>query len=83
MNVSVIIPVYNAEKYIEKAVSSALQLEEVKEIILIEDASPGDDLAICKGLVEQHEKIKLYTHPNNENRGAGASRNLGIINATQ
>ena len=37
MNVSVIIPVYNGEKFIEKAISSCLQLSEVKEIVLVDD----------------------------------------------
>lgn len=39
MNVSVIIPVYKAEKFVIKAVESALFHNEVKEVILIEDAS--------------------------------------------
>jgi glycosyltransferase involved in cell wall biosynthesis len=83
LNVSVIIPVYNAEKYIEKAVLSALVQDEVKEIVLVEDASPDNALKICQDLAQKYDIIKLYTHPNNENRGAGASRNLGINKATQ
>lgn len=81
-NVSVIIPVYNAEKYIEKAVNSALQFKEVREVILIEDKSPDNALIICENLVLKDCRVKLYQHPNNENRGAGASRNLGIKMAT-
>lgn len=84
MAISVIIPVYNAAAFVEKAVQSALAIEEVKEIILIEDRSPDDALAICKKLVERYpERIQLYIHPNHENRGAGASRNLGIEKASQ
>ncbi len=75
---SVIIPVYNAEQYIRKAVESAISLEEVGEVLLIEDKSPDNALAICRQLVKECEKVKLYQHPNGENRGAGASRNLGI-----
>ena len=37
MDVSVIIPVYNAEKYIVKAIESCLQLDEVKEIVVVDD----------------------------------------------
>jgi glycosyltransferase involved in cell wall biosynthesis len=79
--VSVIIPVYNAELYIEHAVVSAVNLVEVGEIILIEDGSKDISLSICKELVVRFDKIKLLTHENNENKGASESRNLGIRNA--
>ena len=78
MNYTVIIPVCNAAQYLEKAVNSALQFELVKEVILVEDGSKDNSLEICQKLQNQFSKVKLYTHPNNENRGAGASRNLAI-----
>lgn len=81
IKISVIIPVYNVEKYLKQSVLSAIEQEEVAEIILIEDNSPDDALVICKELEKTYEKVKLLRHPNGENRGAGASRNLGIINA--
>lgn len=80
--VSVITPVYNAEKFLENAVNSALFHDCVNEVILIEDNSPDDALAICMALEEKHDRVKLYRHPNGENKGAGASRNLGIEKAT-
>jgi glycosyltransferase involved in cell wall biosynthesis len=79
--VSVIIPVYNAELYIEHAVVSAVNLDEVGEIILIEDGSKDNSLSICKELVDRFGKIKLLTHENNVNKGASESRNLGIRSA--
>lgn len=82
MNISVIIPVYNAEKYISKAVESALQLEEVKEVILIEDQSPDNALSVCRELAQQDERVKLFQHPDKGNHGAAASRNLGMEKAT-
>ncbi|MFD2999143.1 glycosyltransferase family 2 protein [Pontibacter toksunensis] len=78
INVSVIIPVYNAEKFLRKSVESAILLPQVAEVILIEDASPDNALLICQQLVEEYNKVKLYRHPNGENRGASASRNLGL-----
>ena len=48
MKISVIIPVYNAEKYVTAAVESALQFDEVCEVILIEDKSPDNALEICR-----------------------------------
>ncbi len=82
MKISVIIPVYNAEKYVTNAVESALQFDEVFEVILVEDKSPDNALEVCKTLAEKHEKVKLFQHPDKGNHGAGASRNVGIRNAT-
>ena len=83
MNISVIIPVYNAEKYIKKAVASVLQFQEVTEVLLIDDGSKDKSLEICSSLSQNHPEIKVLTHSNNQNRGVSASRNLGIENATQ
>ena len=78
IQVSVIIPVYNSEKYIEKAVTSALQFDIVKELILIEDGSKDESINICFKLQKIDKRILIHTHPENQNLGAGASRNLGI-----
>ncbi|OCA80138.1 capsular biosynthesis protein CpsI [Chryseobacterium contaminans] len=78
MKISVIIPVYNAEKYVSQAVESALQFDEVCEVILVEDKSPDHALEVCKQLAKKHERVKLYQHPDKENHGAGPTRNLGI-----
>lgn len=83
MNISVIIPVYNAAPFVEKAVESALKQPEVKEILLIEDGSIDNSLDLCQKLARGCEKIKLMQHPNGENKGAGASRNVGLENITQ
>ncbi|MDH6251916.1 glycosyltransferase involved in cell wall biosynthesis [Chryseobacterium sp. H1D6B] len=82
MKISVIVPVYNAEKFVSQAVESALQLEEVHEIILVEDKSPDNALQVCRELAEKYDRVKLYQHPDKANHGAGASRNLGLVKAT-
>lgn len=82
MKISVIIPVYNAEKFVTNSVESALQFDEVFEVILVEDKSPDNALEVCKALAEKHERVKLFQHPDKENHGAGASRNVGMSNAT-
>lgn len=82
MNISVIIPVYNAEKFVTNAVQSALQFDEVFEVILVEDKSPDNALEVCKELTEKHHRVKLFQHPDQQNHGAGASRNLGMRNAS-
>ena len=83
LNISVIIPVYNAALFVEKAVNSALQLDEVQEILLIEDKSSDNSLSVCQNLAEKNPKIKLFQHPDKGNHGAGATRNLGLEKATQ
>ncbi len=84
MQVSVIIPVYNAAAFIAEAVASALMQPETAEVVLVEDGSPDDSLRVCQELAAKYpDKVKLYQHPNGENRGAGASRNLAIEKASQ
>lgn len=80
--VSVIIPVYNAEEYLEKAVESALQFEEVTEVILVEDGSPDASLERAGELQQKHpDRVRLFQHPQGKNLGAGPSRNLGLEKA--
>ncbi|WP_027381435.1 glycosyltransferase family 2 protein [Chryseobacterium daeguense] len=82
MKISVIIPVYNAEKYVANAVESALQFKEVSEVLLIEDGSPDNALHVCQQLANQYERVKLFQHPDKKNHGPGKSRNIGIKAAT-
>ncbi|MEA1849614.1 glycosyltransferase family 2 protein [Chryseobacterium sp. MHB01] len=81
MKISVIIPVYNAEKYVSQAVESALQFEEVFEVILVEDKSPDNALQVCRELTKKYSRVKLYQHLDKGNHGAGATRNVGITMA--
>lgn len=80
--ISVIIPVYNAARFIEKAVASANEQPEVKEIIVIEDGSTDETPKILESLKRKYKILKVSTHPGKENRGRAASRNLGIYQAT-
>mgnify|MGYP006070420423 FL=1 len=80
MRVSVIIPVYNAEKYIEKCLNSIIpQLTLEDEIILINASSTDKTEEICSNYVKENNNIKLY---NIENNGPSSSRNAGIKKAT-
>ena len=81
--VSVVIPVYNASKYVERAVDSALIQPEVKEVLLIEDNSPDDSYHLCIELQKKFQnKVKVFIHKGHLNKGAAACRNLGIENAS-
>lgn len=79
--ITVIIPAYKAEKYLQESVESALSQPETGEVILVEDASPDRTLEICQALDRQYSKVRLLRHDDEKNHGAGASRNLGINNA--
>lgn len=81
--VSVIIPVYNAARYVEQAVRSALDQPETGEVLLIEDGCPDPaSLPTCRRIAESDRRVRLLRHPGGKNRGAGPSRNLGIAHAT-
>lgn len=81
MKVSIVIPVYNAERFLEKAIDSCLVLPEAEEIILVDDKSSDRSVEIAEKYVKKDKRVKLYFHPNKENKGTGASRNLGIMKA--
>lgn len=81
LRVSVIIPVYNAAAFVRRAVESANSLAEVGEIILIEDGSSDNSLAVCTELALEFPKVRLARHTGGVNQGAGASRNVGVKSA--
>ena len=74
---SVIIPVYNAEKYIAQCLDSVLN-QSVKnlEVICVDDCSDDNSVEIVKKYVESDNRIKLFI--NNTNKTAGYCRNLGV-----
>lgn len=77
--ISVIIPVYNAEKHIMKCVDSILpQLHENDELLLINDGSTDDTLSVLKELESNHMAIRVI---DKENEGTAKTRNLGIQEA--
>ena len=74
--VSIIVPVYNVEKYLERCVDSLRnQTLENIEIILVDDASTDDSPAICDRLSREDTRIKVI-HKMNE--GAGLARNAAL-----
>lgn len=79
--VSVIIPIYNSEKYLEKCIESVLQnqgdISDI-EIVLINDGSIDSSPQICEQYAEKYENV-LYI--SKENEGLSATRNRGIKEA--
>jgi glycosyltransferase involved in cell wall biosynthesis len=80
-SISVVTPVYNAERYVRRAVESALAQPDVLEILLIEDGSTDGSRAECEALVSSDPRVRVLRHPGGENRGAAASRNRGLRQA--
>ena len=78
--VSIIIPAYNAEKYLEEAVRSALgQSIPPIEIIIVDDGSQDNTFATARDLASNDTRIAVLTRPNG---GAAAARNAGLAQAT-
>lgn len=81
IKVSVIIPVYNVEKYLRKCLDSvcAQTLEDI-EIICVNDCSPDDSIEILKEYASKDNRIKIIDFK--ENRGVAVARNEAIKIAT-
>lgn len=80
VKISVIVPVYNAEKYLRESIDSIVNqgLDDI-EIICIDDGSTDNSLDILNEYADIDSRIKIISQ---KNSGAGASRNLGLEHAT-
>lgn len=79
IKISVIVPIYNAKAYLEECFESLLAqtLKEI-EIICINDGSTDDSLSVIRKYAKLDSRIVLI---NQENKGVGEARNVGIKNA--
>lgn len=78
--VSVIVPVYNNEAYVEKCIRSIMeQSYQNLEILVINDGSKDHSFEILTKLAEEDTRIKLFDQ---ENAGVAAARNMGLEHAT-
>ena len=78
MSISVIIPCYNVETYIEEGLLSVLnQTHPAREIICIDDGSTDNTIKIIRNLQEKFPN-KIYLYLNEKNRGATYTRNRGL-----
>lgn len=80
VDVSIITPVFNAEKYLSKCIESVLgQIVSNWELLLIDDGSTDNSLAICNRYSSADTRIKVFTQ---SNQGPSCARNLGISQAS-
>ena len=79
LNLTVIIPVYNVEKYLHRCVDSVLgQTELPKQIILVDDGSTDNCSMICEDYAKKYNNITII---HQKNQGLAAARNCGINHA--
>ena len=77
--ISVVVPVYNVEKYLKKSIESIInQTYKNLEIIIIDDGSSDDSYNVCKKYKEIDSRIILI---HTENKGVSHARNLGLSKA--
>ncbi len=78
--ISIVIPIYNVEKYLDRCIESIVnQTYKNLEIILVDDGSTDGSPAICDLWAQKDSRIKTI---HKQNEGAGFTRNVGIENAT-
>ncbi len=74
--ISVIVPVYNCEKYLEKCINSILsQTFDDLELILINDGSSDNSGKICDEFKEKDSRVKIV---HQKNMGVSVARNVGL-----
>ena len=77
--ISVIVPVYKAEAYLERCINSLLvQTFADFEVLLVDDGSPDDSGKICDEYAAKDNRVKVY---HKENGGVSSARQCGIDNA--
>ena len=77
--ISIIVPVYNTEKYLDRCIQSILaQTYTDFELLLINDGSTDSSGAICDKYAERDSRVRVF---HKENGGASSARNVGLDNA--
>lgn len=83
MKISVIIPIYNCEKWLDACIQSVVTQAHVEEIILIDDGSIDASYEIASRWAFTEKKATLLSHVGRANCGRSATRNLGIQSAKE
>ncbi len=78
IELSIIIPIYNVEEYIEKCIASVYQQQLDKgqfELIIVDDESPDTSLQLVENIAKEHNNIRIISQ---KNQGLGGARNTGL-----
>lgn len=82
MKISIVCASYNYADYIKEAVESVLkQTYKDWEMIIVDDGSTDNSIEVIKSFCEKDERIKLFTHPDNVNKGLKETLLFGIQKA--
>ena len=77
--VSIIVPVFNGEKTLERCVESILSQQYADwELLLVDDGSADQSGALCDGFAQRDSRVRVF---HQENAGVSAARNLALDNA--
>lgn len=82
MKLSIVIPVYNTEKYLEKCLASCVSQEVERadyEIVVVDDGTKDNAMEIARRFQENYSNIKIFSQ---ENAGLSAARNMGLSHCT-
>lgn len=78
--ISIVVPIYNAERYIRRCVNSIInQTYTSWELLLVDDGSQDCSGSICDDIARSDYRIKVI---HQKNQGASMARNVGIVNAS-
>ena len=78
--ISVVVPVYNAQKWLDKCIESVLRQKDAHyELILVDDKSTDDSLEICRRYASKDQRVRVIEMPYNQ--GVACTRNAGITNS--
>ena len=81
-SLSVIVPFYNEEKYLEESVKRLLNIKICNQILLVDDNSSDKSLEIAKKLKESKNNIELIELKNNQGKGNAIKEAINSINST-
>ncbi len=82
MKISIITASYNYENYIQETIQSIIdQTYHDWEMIIVDDGSKDNSIEIIQKYCNSDDRIKLYTHENNENKGLSETIQLGLSKA--
>ena len=74
--ISIIVPIYNVEQYVDKCIQSILnQTYQNFEVLMINDGSPDNSGSICQEYADRDSRFRYFEK---ENGGVSSARNLGI-----
>ncbi len=78
--ISVIVPVYNAEKTLQRCLESiAAQTYQDFEVLIVDDGSCDSSLSICQAFSNKDSRFKVF---HKENGGVSSARNFALKNVT-